>query len=98
MSVDTPFVDVKEIEKLINSDETNLDAVIAKTASGIHPMCGLYHRSLQLEFTQMLQTNNHRLGMLLQRSRTKFVAFEDEDAFANLNHPHEFQEALQKLD
>ena len=96
LSVDTPFVGVKEIEKLISSDKTNLDAVIAKTASGIHPMCGLYHRSLQPEFTQMLQTNNHRLGMLLQKSHTKFVAFEDDDAFANLNHPHEFQEALSK--
>ena len=98
LSVDTPFVGVKEIEKLISSDASNLDAVIAKTALGTHPMCGLYHRSLLPEFTKMRTTNNHRLGMLLKKSRTKFIAFEDENAFANLNYPHEFQEALQKLD
>ena len=96
LSVDTPFVGAKEIEVLINSDEAEIDAVIAKTSSGTHPMCGVYHRSLLPKFTLMLKTNSHRLGMLLQKSHTKFVTFEDEDAFANLNHPHEFQEALAK--
>ena len=50
MSVDTPFVGEREIRKLLESDHEELDAVIAKTASGTHPMCGIYHRSLLPSF------------------------------------------------
>ena len=94
LSVDTPFVSVKEIESLLESDNHELDATIATTASGSHPMCGVYHRSLLPAFTQMLKENNHRLGQLLKKSKTKFVMFEEENRFTNLNHPEEYKEAL----
>jgi len=93
LSVDAPFVEAKQIEALIEADTPELDAVIAKTASGSHPMCGIYHRSLAPHFIRMLHEDNHRLGQLLSQSRTRYVPFEDEIPFANLNHPHEYQEA-----
>lgn len=96
LSVDTPFVDEEEIRILLEQDGNNLDAVIAKTASGSHPMCGIYHRSLLHAFETMLKEDNHRLGQLLKRAKTKFMMFENEEAFANLNHPHEYEEALTK--
>ena len=46
LSVDTPFVDERIFQTLLNFDNPQLDAVIAKTAEGSHPMCGIYHRSL----------------------------------------------------
>lgn len=97
LSVDTPFVGEEEIRALLENDSSDLDAIIAKTASGSHPMCGIYHRSLLLSFTSMLEENNHRLGQLLKMSKSKFVMFADEEAFANLNHPHEYEEALLKV-
>jgi len=96
LSVDTPFVGEEEIKVLLENDSSGLDAVVAKTASGSHPMCGIYHRSLLPSFKSMLEENNHRLGQLLKISKSKFVMFEDEEAFANLNHPHEYEEALAK--
>ncbi len=93
LSVDTPFVDEHAIKALIDADGDN-DATIAKTASGTHPMCGIYHQSLHVMFQQMLQNGDHRLGKLLQNSNTVYKMFEDESFFANLNHPHEYEEAF----
>ena len=97
LSVDTPFVGEKEIEVLLKNDNRTYDAVIAQTATGSHPMCGIYHHSLLPAFTEMLKTDNHRLGQLLKNSKTKFVRFDVESVFANLNHPEEYDEALKSL-
>ena len=97
LSVDSPFVSETEINRLLEADSDELDAVIAKTDFGSHPMCGIYHRSLQAAFSDMLKNDNHKLGFLLKNSKTKYVHFEDEKPFLNLNHPHEYQEALKLI-
>lgn len=97
LSVDTPFVDESIFQILIDTDNTTWDAVIAKTAEGSHPLCGLYHRSLLEEFERMLAQGDHRLGKLLASSKTHYVYFEDETLFMNLNHPHEYKEALKRI-
>lgn len=94
LSVDTPFVDEETIRKLLEADSPELDAVIAKTPSGSHPLCGIYHRSLQEDFERMLREGDHRLGKLLSRCNTHFVPFDNDDPFMNLNHPHEYETAL----
>lgn len=96
LSVDTPFVGKEVFQALIDADSHEFDAIIAKTASGTHPMCGIYHRSLQEEMERMLRERDHRLGKLLAASRTRYVMFEDEEPFANLNHPHEYREACSR--
>lgn len=97
LSVDTPFVDEEVFRTLLDFDNPGLDAVIAKTAEGSHPMCGIYHRSLLGEFERMLREGDHRLGKILATSKTCFVDFTDEAPFTNLNHPHEYQEAIQRF-
>ena len=97
LSVDSPFVEKNEILQIIEADNDDLDAVIAKTDFGIHPMCGIYHRSLYQEFKDMYKNNNHKLGFLLKNSKTSFIHFKDEKPFLNLNHPHEYQEALKQI-
>ena len=97
LSVDTPFVGNTEISTLINNDSPVHDAVIAQTHSGTHPMCGIYHRSLLPAFEAMVEANNHRLGQLLKVSKSKFVMFEEEESFMNLNHPEEYEAALKRV-
>ncbi|MDD3818004.1 MAG: molybdenum cofactor guanylyltransferase MobA [Thiovulaceae bacterium] len=99
ISVDAPFVDADVIAKLIQEYENNpqADAVIARSPEGMEPMCGIYCRSLESEFNKMLAEENHKLGMLLKGANTRFVAFESNEPFMNLNHPHEYQEALGRL-
>ncbi len=97
LSVDAPFVNEKEISEIFSADTKSTDATIAKTAFGIHPMCGIYHSSLETNFTKMLKEDNHKLGFLLKSSNTLYVNFDNEIAFSNLNHPHEYQEALEHI-
>ncbi|WP_310442188.1 molybdenum cofactor guanylyltransferase MobA [Sulfurimonas sp.] len=97
ISVDSPFIGENEIEKIVLADNADADATIAKTPNAIQPMCGIYHRSTSEKFSYMSKENSHKLGFLLKSSNTVFVDFEDEKPFLNLNHPHEYQEALQLL-
>jgi len=97
ISVDTPFISKTEIEQILKEDDDSLDACVAKTEQGIHPMCGVYHRSLENKFLKMLRENNHKLGYLLKNSQSKFSFFKEEQAFLNLNHPHEYKKALDIL-
>lgn len=96
LSVDTPFVEEEVIRALLAADAPHYDAVIAKTASGTHPMVGIYHRSLLGELQCMLSQGDHRLGKLLSSSKTHYVQFENEERFTNLNHPNEYEEAVSR--
>ena len=94
LSVDAPFVNEEIIESLFEHNQTMLDVVVAQSPSGIQPLCGIYKRSiLPLAYAQ-LKKGNHRLGDLLGLARTRFVQFEEDMPFTNLNHPHEYQEAI----
>lgn len=94
ISVDAPFIGENEIKALLDTDDIDSDATIAKTAFGMQPMCGIYHRSLETKFNVMLENNSHKLGQLLKTSKTNFKTFDNEKAFLNLNHPHEYKQAL----
>lgn len=96
LSVDTPFVDAPIIQNLLDADALYYDAVICKTPSGIHPMVGIYHRSLLDKLQRMLNEGDHRLGKLLSNSKTHYIQFENEEYFSNLNHPHEYEEAVSR--
>ena len=94
ISVDTPFISYEEIKMIYNNDTQSYDATIAQTDNGIQPLCGIYHNSLIASFTTMIQTNEHKLGFMLKNANTKYIYFNDAKPFLNLNHPHEYQEAI----
>lgn len=97
ISVDTPFISEKIISKLISADSNTVDVTVAKTEDGIQPLCGIYHLSLLSSFKKMLQEDNHKLNFLLKNSQTTYVMFTNDDSFLNLNHPHEYEKALQLI-
>jgi molybdopterin-guanine dinucleotide biosynthesis protein A len=92
LSVDAPFVNHEVIDKLIHSNN-KFDAVIAKSKSGIQPLCGVYKRSVLSIAQEHLKEKNHRLQSLFKKVNTQFVPFEDDTLFLNLNHPHEYERA-----
>jgi molybdenum cofactor guanylyltransferase len=94
ISVDSPFIEKDEIEKIILADTDDCDATVAKTDFGIEPMCGLYHSSLLPSFIKMQNEKSHKLTLLLKNSHTRQIHFENQKAFLNLNKPNEYQEAL----
>lgn len=97
LSVDAPFVDADSIKNILACNEKGADAIIAESSSGMQPLCGIYKRSILSLAKEQLEKENHRLGDLLKRANTLFVRFEEDSAFANLNHPEEYQQALMRF-
>jgi molybdopterin-guanine dinucleotide biosynthesis protein A len=96
LSVDAPFVDETVIARLV-TPAAEADAVIAHTPQGTQPLCGLYKRSILPLAKSHLDQGMHRMNHLLRQARTTYVPFEEEAPFLNLNHPSEYEEALQRL-
>jgi len=97
LSVDAPFVSKKVIDKILRSNESSYDAIIAQSPSGIQPLCGLYKKSLLPLIHKQLEANNHKLHTLLSSVNTHYVLFEDDAPFTNLNHPFEYEKAFNSL-
>ena len=97
LSVDAPFVDEKTIRKILEQDEKDLDVIVAKSPSGVQPLCGLYKKSVIKHAYQQYQDGNHKLQDLLASARTKTVEFSEDTPFTNLNHPEEYKKALDLL-
>ena len=98
LSVDAPFVSETVIQAINDVDIDNYDAVIVKTPQGIHPMCGIYSRTLSEHLSTMIREDNHKLGKLLKNSHVHYVEIENEDLLMNVNTPDEYQKALEKLE
>ena len=97
LSVDTPFVDEKIISRFLEAQGKNFDAIIVRTEKGIHPLCGIYTRSLEDKLVSMLEEGRHKLTDLLDSANVHYIDIEDEDALLNLNTPSEYERALELL-
>ena len=93
LSVDTPLIKKDVIQKILDS-EAKGDAVIARNQGKVQPLCGRYRRSILPRIKLALTEDKHKLGRLLQEADTYYVDFEEDHAFMNLNHPHEYEAAL----
>jgi len=98
LGVDLPFVDLSVIEQLLKEDNTGVDVTVAATKDFTEALCGVYHKSAEKQFQQMLQNNTHKLQKALQALQTHYVTFEEAWKFSNLNTPQEYQKALQLYD
>ncbi|MCF6201987.1 MAG: NTP transferase domain-containing protein [Hydrogenimonas sp.] len=98
LSVDTPFVGVEEIRRIVQRAlDEKFDAVVAKSPGGIHPMCGVYSRSITPFLKEALERESYRLTDILDAANCGFVEFAFDDPFFNINRPAEYESALKKL-
>ncbi|QKF80815.1 molybdenum cofactor guanylyltransferase MobA [Halarcobacter ebronensis] len=91
ITVDTPFVKIETIEKIINNSQ-EYSITVAKTEK-THNLCGLFHKSCLSFINKMLEEDIHKVGFLLKNSATKELQFEDEDEFLNMNNKDEYLKA-----
>jgi molybdopterin-guanine dinucleotide biosynthesis protein A len=89
LAVDTPFFD--EFEKLLAVWEA--DAALARTQSGIHPLCAVYRRSLLSRFEAGLESGDYSLKNALRSARIDYADF-DERQLTNLNFRDQYEIAL----
>ena len=96
LSVDAPFIDKGVIDAMMAKESNAVDAIIAKSPSGLQPLCGLYKKSI-LPFAQaQYNEGKHKLQDLLAKANTEIVLFEENTPFTNLNYFEEYKKALEK--
>jgi len=94
LSVDVPFVTEDIIKKLINSNDINKVATIAKSPQGLEPLCGVYNPSFIDVAIKSIKHNNHKINYILKTEDINIVKFIDSKPFLNLNYPTDYENAL----
>jgi len=98
LSVDAPFVSESLISKLLDLRSEKYEAIIVRTPSGIHPLCGIYSKALEKKFKEMIEKKDYKLKRLLDEANVFYMDVEDEKLLSNLNTPQEYKEALVRAD
>lgn len=98
ITVDTPFFKTEDYRKLFTKTIKDFDAVIPKNDNGIHPLIGIYSKKMIPKIKDMLKEGNHQIRSLLEKCNTVFVEYKNEKSFTNINHPQEYEKALESID
>jgi molybdopterin-guanine dinucleotide biosynthesis protein A len=94
ISVDTPFIQAKHFHSLYHYHDKQIQAIVAETISGTHPLCALY--TINPFLLNSVLKKKYKMTDYLAGINTHFVNFEDESLFANLNFQEEYQKALKR--
>ncbi len=93
ITVDTPFVNIETIEKLIKSSNS-YDITIAKTSNRTHNLCGVFKSSCLNNIKYMIENDIHKINYLIKNSNYADIEFFTENEFLNLNDKNEYQNAI----
>ncbi len=96
LSVDTPFV-TEEIYKKLYKNMNGSEALIAKSPFGSHQMCAIYSASILPVLKNQILDDNHKIRNLLEKIKTKYIEFESDEPFFNLNRPDEYKKACERI-
>jgi len=96
LSVDAPLINKDIIERLWHTykKDSNTYSIIAKSPSGLQPLCGIYKKSILPHAKINLANNKHSLKDLLNTLPSKHVLFKDDTLFTNLNTQDEYLRLL----
>ncbi len=90
LGVDMPYVGKYEAAKLLDVCGDGVDAAVATTCRGTHPLCAIYSRNTYGVFQKQIDRGEFRLRETLKMLNSRYVDFKDEDKFANLNYQDEY--------
>ena len=93
LSVDTPFVTEAIFQKLFDALDEQTDALIATSPESSHQLCAIYRPSIKDKIIPMLEKNEHKIRTLLEQVNTKYIHFESDEPFLNLNLPGDYEKA-----
>jgi molybdopterin-guanine dinucleotide biosynthesis protein A len=94
LSVDAPLISTQMIEQLYQEAKHESVVIVARSKQGLEPLCAIYRRGILNEAKKFLEEGNHRLQLLLSKVMTQEVEMKEDDLFLNLNHPSDYQKAL----
>jgi molybdopterin-guanine dinucleotide biosynthesis protein A len=91
---DTPLLPVDYVPQLhAAATQDNVRLAAAATASGLHPLCAIWHVSLRAPLEAKLTAGHPPIHELIREFSGAAVSFADEDAFLNVNTPGDLTRA-----
>jgi len=94
LAVDTPLVGEAQIAALVRAYREGGYAVYAaRSPSGTHPVCGIYTLAVERKMAEDAANGRYRLHGLLKEVPTRWVTFDSDEPFVNLNTPAEYASA-----
>jgi len=95
LSVDTPFVKSDTFKKLFLFN--SYEAVVPITKRGYQPLCALYKRSIKPKLKELIKEERLKFSNLYDKIDVKYVEFQSEEDFDNLNFKDEYNQALKRI-
>ena len=92
ITVDTPFIKIESIFKLIEESE-NYDICIPQTEK-THNLCGIFSSNISLSIKNMIKNDIHKINFLIKNNNYKIINFQNNKEFVNINNQNEYRESL----
>jgi len=96
LSVDTPFFRYEDFLKLYENIN-GADAVVARTKKSYQPLCAIYKRAILPHLKELDKEKLYKFIFLYDKIKVKYVDFENEKSFDNLNYKDDYQKALKRI-
>ena len=101
-AVDTPFVRREMVQYLAEFISSDYDAIVFRDGDRIHPLCGIYSRTVLPVAQEMISEGRYRLMDLLSRVRTKYADIDTgrfgSKSLLNINTPEDYLDVCRKID
>ena len=88
ITVDTPFVSIDSISKLIEKSN-DYDICIAKTEK-IHNLCGVFNSTISSTIKSMIENDIHKIFYLIKNNKFNIIEFNSDEEFMNINNKEEY--------
>ena len=88
ITVDTPFVSIDSISKLIEQSK-DYDICIAKTEK-IHNLCGVFNSTISSTIKSMIENDIHKIFYLIKNNKFNIIEFNSNEEFMNINNKEEY--------
>ena len=101
-AVDMPFVRREMVQYLAEFISSDYDAIVFRDGDRIHPLCGIYSRTVLPVAQEMISEGRYRLMDLLSRVRTKYADIDTgrfgSKSLLNINTPEDYLDVCRKID
>ncbi len=88
-ATDMPLLKKELIEYMLEFTHPEYDCFVIQSADKIHPLCGIYKKSVISTIGKMIEAKDYRLMNLLEQVNTKYIPLTyscfDESIVANIN-------------
>lgn len=88
---DVPLIQTCIFEHLLQYADENTQAIVPVAANRLQPLISVYHASVKGVLQENLKNNKQSVRQLLDRIQVKYVTFEEESPFMNINKQEDYR-------